>query len=76
MTKRAHASIASSQAEHSERQASYDGERNGSHEDADGSSLKKPRFFMATLVCGWYWISDVLLTTKGLRHLQIKKNPL
>jgi hypothetical protein len=53
MTKRSHASIASSQAEHSERQASYDGERSGSHEDGDGSFLKKPRSFMATLVCGY-----------------------
>ncbi|KAI4714739.1 hypothetical protein J4E89_000420 [Alternaria sp. Ai002NY15] len=51
MTKRSHANIASSQAEPSERQTSYDGERSGSHEDGDGSSLKKPRSFMATLAC-------------------------
>ncbi|KAF1833460.1 C6 zinc finger domain-containing protein [Decorospora gaudefroyi] len=51
MTKRSHASVASSHVEPFGRQASYDGDASGSHEDGDGSSLKKPRSFMATLAC-------------------------
>jgi hypothetical protein len=77
MTKRSHASAASSQAELTERQTSYDdGERGGSHEDGDGSALKKPRSFMATLVCGRYRILGALLTRRGLRHLQIEEDAM
>ena len=76
MTKRSHANIASSQAEPPERQTSYDGERSGSHEDGDGSSLKKPRSFMATLVCGLEMTCTALLTREGLRHLQIEEDAL
>lgn len=51
MTKRPHESITSSPyAVHSNRQASYEADGNGSPEDGEGSSLKKPRSFMATLV--------------------------
>lgn len=51
MTKRAHDSIASlPYAAPSDRQP-YDVEGEGSHEDGEGTSLKKPRSFMATLVC-------------------------
>ena len=51
MTKRSRDSIASSSyAEPPDRQASHDAEGSGSHEDGEGSSLKKPRSFMATLV--------------------------
>jgi hypothetical protein len=50
MTKRSHASISASHAEPLDRQTSYDGEGSVSHEDGDGSSLKKARSFMATLV--------------------------
>lgn len=52
MTKRPHESIsASPYAVSSHRQSSYDADGNGSPEDGEGSSLKKPRSFMATLVC-------------------------
>jgi hypothetical protein len=50
MTKRPHASLDSPYAEPLGRQTSYDGDGSGSHEDGD-ASLKKPRSFMATLVC-------------------------
>jgi hypothetical protein len=51
MTKRPHNSIAASPyAASSGRQASYDADGNGSPEDGEGSALKKPRSFMATLV--------------------------
>lgn len=52
MTKRPHDSIsASPYAPRPGRQSSHDADGNGSHEDGEGSSLKKPRSFMATLVC-------------------------
>ncbi|KAJ4361960.1 hypothetical protein N0V83_010901 [Neocucurbitaria cava] len=52
MTKRSRDSITSSSyAEPSDRRASHDAEGSGSHEDGEGSSLKKPRSFMATLAC-------------------------
>lgn len=51
MTKRPHESIAAlPYAVPSGRQASHDADGDGSHEDGEGSSLKKPRSFMATLV--------------------------
>jgi hypothetical protein len=51
MTKRPYDSIsASPHAQLPGRQASHDAEADGSHEEADGSTLKKPRSFMATLV--------------------------
>jgi hypothetical protein len=52
MTKRPHDSIAAPPyAVPPGRQASHDADGNGSHEEGEGSSLKKPRSFMATLVC-------------------------
>lgn len=52
MTKRPHDSVsASPYVVPPGRQASHDADGNGSHEDGEGSSLKKPRSFMATLVC-------------------------
>ncbi|KAH9873251.1 hypothetical protein J1614_005649, partial [Plenodomus biglobosus] len=51
MTKRSHESVTISHAEPSDRQASYDAEGNGSHDDGNSSSLKRPRSFMATLAC-------------------------
>jgi len=51
MTKRPRDSItASTYSEPPDRQASHDADGIGSQEDADGSSLKKARSFMATLV--------------------------
>lgn len=50
MTKRSHDIATSSHAGHSDRQASDDVEGNGSQDDANGSALKRPRSFMATLV--------------------------
>ena len=64
MTKRSHASITPSHAEPPERQASYDGD--GSHEDGDGSSLKKPRSFMATLVSRIGLMYEFVLTLAGM----------
>lgn len=52
MTKRPHDSIvALPYPAASGRHASYDADGNGSHEDGEESSLKRPRSFMATLVC-------------------------
>ncbi|KAL6704122.1 hypothetical protein ACN47E_008785 [Coniothyrium glycines] len=52
MTKRSYGIVAaSSYAEPSDSHVSHDAEGIGSHEDVDGSSLKKPRSFMATLAC-------------------------
>lgn len=64
MTKRSHASISASHAEPQGRQTSYDGEGSASHEDGDGSSLKKARSFMATLV-SWAMASLSSTTDQG-----------
>jgi hypothetical protein len=59
MTKRSRDSItASPYAAPTGRQASHDADGNGNHEDGEGSSLKKPRSFMATLVCQAFQSND------------------
>jgi hypothetical protein len=69
MTKRPYDSItASPHAQLPGRQASHDAEADGSHEEADGSTLKKPRSFMATLVRTLFVlvVAGVWLTVAGL----------
>ncbi|KAJ4359198.1 hypothetical protein N0V95_002364 [Ascochyta clinopodiicola] len=51
MTKRPYDSIAASPYAPPGRQASHDADGDGSHEDGEELSLKKPRSFMATLAC-------------------------
>lgn len=59
MTKRPYDSIAASpHAAPLGRQASQDADGDGSHEDGEGVSLKKPRSFMATLVYPSYLCSS------------------
>ena len=76
MTKRPHDSIvASPYAARPGRQASHDADGDGSHEDGEGSALKKPRSFMATLVCRYASIPAVsLLNCTGLRYLPIQED--
>jgi hypothetical protein len=78
MTKRSHDSItASPYAAPPVRQASHDAEGDGSHEDGEGSSLKKPRSFMATLVCrSTSSPNRELLIVTGLRYLPIEEDTM
>lgn len=78
MTKRPHDSIAASPyAAPSGRQASHDADGNGSHEEGEGSSLKKPRSFMATLVSRCIQQSQFSeLMDAGVRHLSVPEDTM
>ena len=75
MTKRAHNRIPA--LSHAEPHVSQDGGDDGSAGDGDGSSLKKARSFMATLVRATdYIISALSLIGVGVRYLQIQEDTM
>ena len=79
MTKRPYDSItASPNVQLPGRQASHDTEADGSHEEANGSTLKKPRSFMATLVRTLFIlvVVRVWLTVAGLRYMPIEEDKM